>query len=106
MSQIVGRGQPTLRRQQLASARRLLGFACVAIVTAIVVGALLMRSQHHPSWSATHAGENSLARTVDLGARLDHRGLHDAAYLSALAETGARLDHRGLRTASDAAAAS
>jgi hypothetical protein len=60
----------------------------------------LVSSQNHTIPAAARASDNSLNQTADLGARLDHRGLHDVAYLSALAETGAQLDHRGLRTTS------
>jgi hypothetical protein len=79
-------------------ARSLLALACIAIVglsTAVVL--LATRSSVTPV-GVTKAGvSSSAATTADAGARLDHRGLHDAAYLSGLAETGARLDHRGVR---------
>lgn len=76
----------------------LAGIAIIGLSTAVV---LLATSGSVTPPRVTQASPNSSAATADAGARLDHRGLHDAAYLAGLAETGARLDHRGPNASSN-----
>jgi hypothetical protein len=96
MSQ-VGVSQPSVvLRPPSAHGRSLLALACIAIIGLSIAVVLLATSRSVAPVGVTQAGVSSSAAAADAGARLDHRGLHDAAYLSGLAETGARLDHRGL----------
>jgi hypothetical protein len=93
----IGVSQPAVvLRPPSAHGRSLLALACIAIIGLSIAVVLLATSGRVAPVGVTQAGANSSAATADAGARLDHRGLHDAAYLSGLAETGARLDHRGL----------
>jgi hypothetical protein len=86
-----------LLRPLNARLRSLLALACAAIISTSITLALLATSGNGGRGvpSATLRGPAA----TETGARLDHRGLHDSAYLSGLAETGARLDHRGLNPA-------
>ena len=101
MSQISVTSEPAVvRRSQYVHVRSLLTVACIAIIALSIAVALLATTSSGTSVRGARAIMRSSAATADTGARLDHRGLHDAAYLSALSETGARLDHRGLRASS------
>ena len=96
MSQtVVPRDPDVVLRSRYAQLRSLLVLACIAIVGLSIVVGLQASSDKVtrpaiPSASAANA-------SADTGARLDHRGLHDAGYLLGLSDVGARLDHRGLR---------
>jgi hypothetical protein len=79
-------------RSRLGAALITLGLMVAAAVTAVI---LANAGVHRTSGAAVVVQHPPLA-----GARLDHRGLHDRAYLSGLAEVGARLDHRGVRASS------
>ena len=87
-------------RSQYEHVRSLLALACIAVIGLSIAVALLASSSSVTRARVTRASVNISAATTDAGARLDHRGLHDPAYLSALAEPGARLDHRGQKTSS------
>lgn len=79
--------------------RSRLGAALIAfgaIVAVAVTAVILANAGTHRSSGAIPAAQHPPLA----GARLDHRGLHDRAYLSGQAEIGARLDHRGVRASS------
>ena len=98
MSQTHVGSQPALvLRSQYEHVRSLLALACIAMIGLSVAVVLLATNRSVTLVRVAPASVSASAATADAGARLDHRGLHDAAYLSSLAETGARLDHRGLR---------
>lgn len=88
-------------RSRYNQLRPLLTLACLAIIGLSIAVGLLANSGSVARLAVTPANAGSApAQTADSGARLDHRGLHDAASLSALADLGARLDHRGVRGSS------
>jgi hypothetical protein len=78
--------------------RSLLALACVAIIGLSIAIGLVAGSDRvgRPAITPVSA-RNASAQTADTGARLDHRGLHDAASLLGTADVGARLDHQGAR---------
>jgi hypothetical protein len=78
--------------------RSLLALACTAIIgLSIAVGVLTTSGRSSRSTSVQVSAADRANQSTDTGARLDHLGRRDAAYLSGLAETGARLDHRGIK---------
>jgi len=87
-------------RSRNVHVRSLLAVACIAILGLTIAVVLLATNPNGTTARDTGASPITAAETADTGARLDHRGLRDAAWLSGLAETGARLDHRGLRASS------
>lgn len=96
------RHQVVVRRSRYLQVRSLLVIACIAVIGLSIAVGLLATSDTVTVTGGTLARTAvSSAQTADTGARLDHRGLHDAAYLSGLAEVGARLDHRGVRASSN-----
>lgn len=101
MSQPLATTQPAVvPRSQYARVRSLLAGACIAILGLSVAIVLLASNRNVAAPRVAGASPTASVETAESGARLDHRGLRDAAWLSALAENGARLDHRGLRASS------
>jgi hypothetical protein len=100
MSQTLATSPPAVvlgaRYRQL---RSVLALACVLIVGLSIAVVILATSRTSSPAKVTSAPVKvtSARAASEAGARLDHRGLHDAWYLFALRETGARLDHRGTR---------
>jgi len=86
-------------RSRYRRLQALLVIACIAIVgLSIAVGLAPSAGRVSRPAVARTSNASASAETADTGARLDHRGLHDAAYLAGLADVGARLDHRGRRS--------
>ena len=96
MSKTLITTHPTLvSRAKDLRIRSLAAVACIALLG--ITTALWLLATHPNVTTARDTGASPItaAQTADTGARLDHRGLKDAAWLSGLAEAGARLDHRG-----------
>jgi hypothetical protein len=98
MSQTVALIAPEdVPRSRYVRLRSLLVIACIAIV-GLSIAVRVLASSNSVTQRAINSATagNTSAQTADTGARLDHRGLHDAGYLLGVAaEVGARLDHRG-----------
>lgn len=101
MSQTLVTTQPAVvPRSQYARVQSLLAVACIAILALSIATVLLAMNRNVTTPRVTGASPTASVETAETGARLNHRGLTAAAWLSAPAENGARLDHRGLRASS------
>jgi hypothetical protein len=100
MSQTLPTTQPAaVARSKYVHVRSLLAVTCTAILGLAIAVVLLATSRNVTTARVAPASATTAAQTADTGARLDHRGLKDAALIPAPADTGARLDHRGLKDA-------